>query len=176
MVLQPQPVEGPAQKGVGPPVKRAVALFRRANILRRPISAISWGLIACFFVMAILAPIVSPHNPRIPSGAPLAGLFTPGHLLGTDSFGNDELSRVLWGARPLIATSLLSVALACAVGFAIGLVSGYAGGAVDTVLMRAMDAILSFPLILLAIMVVAALGPGLKNLVLAIGVSQVPVF
>jgi len=176
MVLQPEPIEGPGRIGVGPDVTQAFALFRRGGILRRPVSIISWGLIVFFFALAALAPVVSPYDPTVASGPPLAGLFSPGHVLGTDSFGRDELSRVIWGAWPLIATSLLSVASAVVFGFVIGLVAGYAGGAFDTVLMRAMDAILCFPLILLAIMVVAALGPGMKNLVLAIGISQVPVF
>jgi peptide/nickel transport system permease protein len=150
--------------------------MRRGALFRRPISVISWGLLTFFCVVAVLAPVLSPHSPTATSGTPLAASGAPGHLLGTDQFGRDELSRLIWGARPLIATSLLSVALAVALGCAIGLVSGYVGGALEVVLMRAMDVILSFPLILFAIMVVAALGPGLVNLVIAIGVSQLPVF
>jgi peptide/nickel transport system permease protein len=127
--------------------------------------------------MSVLAPLFAPYDP-IDATAPdtLLPLFSPGHLLGSDIFGRDQLSRVLWGGRPLIATSLAAVALALAVGFPIGLAAGYAGGVVGAGLMRIMDAMLSFPLILLAMMLVAALGPGLVNLIVAIAVSQVPVF
>lgn len=146
-------------------------------MLRRPVSMASWTFVALFVLIAVLAPVLAPYDPTARgTGATLLAPFSEGHLLGTDEFGRDQLSRLLWGARPLIVTSLAAVALATVLGFAIGIVSGYVGGFVDTLLMRAMDAVLSFPLILLAIMVVAALGPGLRNLVLAIGISQVPVF
>ena len=102
--------------------------------------------------------------------------LTPDHLLGSDIFGRDQLSRVLWGGRPLILTSLSAVLLAVAAGFPIGLAAGYFGGPAGSALMRLMDAMLSFPLILLAMILVAALGPGLGNLILAIAASQVPVF
>jgi peptide/nickel transport system permease protein len=179
MAFQPQPGTGPASTGAGPRLglARTASLFQRGGLLRRPISILSWGLTVFFLAIAILAPLLAPYDPtkQDPNNT-LAAPFSPRHLLGTDQFGRDQLSRLLWGAQPLIETSLAAVGLAVAIGFVIGLVSGYAGGIVDTLLMRAMDAVLSFPLILLAIMIVAALGAGLRNLVLAIGISQVPVF
>jgi peptide/nickel transport system permease protein len=182
MAFKAQPSTGPAPTGAGPRlgpggVVRAASLFRRGGVVRGPVSIASWSLIVLFLLTAIFAPVLAPEDPlaRSPDGNLLAP-FSEGHLLGTDSFGRDQLSRLIWGSRPLIAVSLSSVVLAVLIGFAIGLVSGYAGGLVDTLLMRAMDAILSFPLILLAIMVVAALGPGLKNLIIAIALSQIPVF
>jgi ABC-type dipeptide/oligopeptide/nickel transport system permease subunit len=127
--------------------------------------------------VALAAPLLAPYDPVARGvGEPLLLPFTDGHLLGTDSFGRDQFSRLVWGARPLITVSLSAVALAAVVGFVIGLVAGYVGGIVDAVLLRAMDAVLSFPLILLAIMIVAALGASLWNLILAIAIAQVPVF
>jgi peptide/nickel transport system permease protein len=173
-VFDPEPIDPPAAATAGLVVTQR-RLLRRGSLLRRPISVIAWGLLGLFLFVAILAPVLAPYNPTATTGAPLLKIGAPGHLLGTDSFGRDELSRAIYGARPLIATSLLAVLLAVVFGFAIGLVSGYFGRYVDTGLMRAMDVILSFPLILLAIMIVAALGAGLVNLVIAIGISQLPV-
>jgi ABC-type dipeptide/oligopeptide/nickel transport system permease subunit len=172
MSYQPQP----AAIGAGAArVTRATQLFRRGGLLRRPVSVAAWGMAALLVLIGILAPLIAPFDPTQHAGPPLLAPGSPDHLMGTDAFGRDQLSRLIWGARPLIATSLAAVALALIVGFAIGLVAGYAGSWGDTVLMRAMDAVLSFPLILLAIMIVAALGPGPANLVLAIAVAQVPV-
>lgn len=155
---------------------RALKFWRRSGIARRPVSIASWSIASLLILISILAPIIAPYDPAARDGATLLVPFSDGHLLGTDSFGRDQFSRLLWGGRPLILTSLCAVGLAVVVGFAIGLLSGYAGGWVDTVLMRTMDVILSFPLILLAIIIVAALGPGLINLIVAIAASQVPVF
>lgn len=153
------------------------ALFGRGGMLRRPVSAVSWGLVAVFLLVALLAPLISPYDPIARGvGEPLLLPLSDGHLMGTDSFGRDQFSRLVWGARPLIITSLSSVGLAAVTGFAIGLAGGYIGGFVDTILLRTMDAVLSFPLILLAIMIVAALGASLRNLVLAIAIAQVPIF
>lgn len=182
MSFQPQPSGLPAPGGLAEPASPGdgVPGVGRRRIggrrVRKPVAIVAWGLIGLFVTMAVLAPLLAPDDPTMRGEETLLAPGTPGHLLGTDSFGRDQLSRLIWGARPLIVTSLSAVALATLVGFAIGLVSGYSGGAVDTVLMRVMDAVLSFPLILLAIMIVAALGPGLENLVTAIAISQVPVF
>lgn len=145
--------------------------------MRRPIAAASWTVIVVVALIAIAAPLLAPYDPTASAGdGELLPPLSEGHLLGTDGFGRDQLSRLVWGARPLIVTSVASVALAVLVGSAIGLVSGYVGRYLDTFLMRFMDAVLSFPLILLAILFVAALGPGTLNLVIAIAISQVPVF
>jgi peptide/nickel transport system permease protein len=146
-------------------------------VLRRPIALVAWVLLALILLVSVLAPVVAPYDPALQDpGATLLTPGSPGHLLGTDNFGRDQLTRVLYGGRPLIITAIASVVLAAVAGALIGLVAGYRGGWTDTVAMRAMDVLLSFPLILLAIMVVAALGTGLVNLVLAVAVSQVPVF
>jgi peptide/nickel transport system permease protein len=150
---------------------------RAPAVLRRPVALVAWVLLGLIVLVSVLAPVVAPYDPALQDpGATLLTPGSPGHLLGTDNFGRDQLTRVLYGGRPLIITAVASVVLAAVVGALIGLVAGYRGGWTDTVAMRAMDVLLSFPLILLAIMVVAALGTGLVNLVLAVAVSQVPVF
>ena len=98
------------------------------------------------------------------------------HLCGTDTFGRDILSRILWGGRISLTVGFVSVALGGMVGVALGLVSGFFGGMVDSLIMRLMDVLLAFPGILLAIGVVALLGPGIDNVIYAIAVFSVPVF
>ena len=96
------------------------------------------------------------------------------HLLGTDQFGRDVLARLVWGARLSVSIGAVAVALALVVGVPIGALSGYAGGAVDNVLMRCMDALLAFPALLLALGLVAIMGPGSTSTTLAIGIVYTP--
>jgi peptide/nickel transport system permease protein len=176
MAIQPDSSLTP---GLPPGVRGGLSRVERARAAGRSVplvSAAAWLVVASFIVAAVFAPLLAPDRPNASGATPLLAMGSAGHLLGTDSFGHDELSRALYGARPLIVTCLASVALAVVAGFLIGLIAGYAGGWLDAVCMRTMDAVLSFPLILLAIMVVAALGPGVRNVVIAISVSQVPVF
>ncbi len=158
-----------------PPARVRPGPLRRA--LRRPATLVAWVVLALVVLVSLLAPLVAPFDPTLQD--PTATLLTPGspdHPLGTDNFGRDQFSRILYGGGPLIVTAIASVIIAALVGSLIGLVAGYRGGWVDTVAMRTMDVLLSFPLILLAIMVVAALGTGLINLIIAVAISQVPVF
>jgi peptide/nickel transport system permease protein len=127
-------------------------------------------------MLAALAPLLAPYDPIDVVGAPMEPMLSSGHLLGTDSFGRDQLSRVLYGLRPLLLVSLGAVAIALLVGGAYGLVSGASGGRVDWAMMRLVDILMSFPLILAAILVLAGLGPSLWNLTLAVAISQLPVF
>ena len=176
------PTGDPAADEVGtghpvlPPPTGAKRRGRRGG-LRRPTTLLAWALLALVVLTAVLAPLVAPYDPA--QQDPTVTLLTPGspgHLLGTDNFGRDQFTRLLYGGGPLIITAISSVLLAALIGSLIGLVAGYRGGWVDTVAMRTMDVLLSFPLILLAIMVVAALGTGLINLIIAVAISQVPVF
>ena len=133
-------------------------------------------LLALLAVASLLAPWIAPHNPIAvdPDNARLAP--RPGHLLGTDELGRDVLSRVIWGGRVSLPVAFVAVAVGLLGGVTVGLTAGYRVGVTDLVLMRLVDAILAFPALLLAIALVAALGPKLVNVMIAIGIVQVPVY
>jgi peptide/nickel transport system permease protein len=134
-------------------------------------------LLAFLFLIALLSPVISPHDPlAVNADASYLPPLRPGHILGTDELGRDMLSRILWGSRVSLPVAFVAVAVGLVCGGAIGILSGYAGGVVDLLLMRLMDALLAFPGLILAIALVAALGPGLRNAMIAIGVVAIPVY
>jgi peptide/nickel transport system permease protein len=129
-----------------------------------------------FALMAVLAPWVAPHDPEaIALGANLRGPSWS-HPFGTDSLGRDVLSRTIWGARISLTIGFVSVGLAMLGGVPLGAVSAWAGGWTDRALMRVVDVLVSFPTLLLAIVVITIFGPGLGHAMLAIGVAQVPLY
>lgn len=133
-------------------------------------------LLIAFLVAAAGAPLIAPFDPSIPDyNAVLEGPSWV-HLCGTDAYGRDILSRIIWGGRISLTIGFLSVALGGAVGVLIGLIGGFVGGRLDGALMRTMDVLLAFPGIVPAIAVVAVLGPGIDNVIYAIAVFSVPVF
>ncbi|MGE5138961.1 MAG: ABC transporter permease [Rudaea sp.] len=138
---------------------------------------VGMAVIAFFVVIAVTIEFVNPYNART-DGDLSVRLLAPSaeHFFGTDDQGRDVFVRVLHGAPISLQVGLASVALALALGSLIGLVAGYSGGWIDNVLMRAMDVMLSFPSILLAIGIVAARGPGIYNTMLAIGVVNIPIY
>ena len=136
----------------------------------------SLGVIGAFVVLALLAPLLGLSNPQEQS---LRKRFRPPvweergtweHPLGTDRLGRDMLSRIIWGARVSLAAGVVTVLLASAFGAAVGLVAGYYGGRVDIALMRFTDATMSFPVILLALILAVTVGPSFTNVVVAIAV------
>jgi peptide/nickel transport system permease protein len=129
-----------------------------------------------FAGVAILAPWVAPYDPEaIALGVNLRGPSW-GHPFGTDSLGRDVLSRTIWGARISLTIGFVSVGLAMAGGVPLGALSAWIGGWTDRLLMRAVDVLVSFPTLLLAIVVITVFGPGLGHAMLAIGVAQVPLY
>jgi len=129
-----------------------------------------------FALAALLAPWVAPYDPEaIALGANLQGP-SGAHPFGTDSLGRDVLSRTIWGARISLTIGFVSVGLAIFGGVPLGALAAWRGGWPDRVLMRAVDVLLSFPTILLAIVVITIFGPGLGNAMVAIGVAQVPLY
>jgi peptide/nickel transport system permease protein len=142
-----------------------------------PRVVLAGGLVALLFLVALLAPFISPHDP-IAVNADNAYLppLSQGHLLGTDELGRDLLSRILWGARVSLPVAFVAVAVGLIAGGLTGLISGYFGGLVDLLLMRLIDALLAFPALILAIAIVAALGPDLRNAMIAIGIVAIPVY
>jgi peptide/nickel transport system permease protein len=155
----------------------ASGLRRRLSRLSRSTTGVAGGLItAAFVVAAVLAPAIAPHDPLAQSLADRLAPPDASHWLGRDEFGRDLLSRVLWGARLSLALGAGATLLAALAGVPLGLVAGYAGGRLDGWLMRAVDVLLAFPGILLALAVVAVAGSGTASLVVAIAVFSLPAF
>jgi len=133
-------------------------------------------IVALVALTAALADLIAPYNPS--QIQPVGVLSAPNqlHLLGTDAIGRDVLSRIILGSRVSILAGAVSVGVALSLGVLIGLVAGYNGGWIDDVLMRMVDALYSFPALLLALAITAILGPGLTNVMLAIGIVFTPAF
>ena len=147
--------------------------FRR-NFFSNRLALAGTVIMSIFILMAIFAPLVAPYDPLQQD---LTGKFAPpsrAHLLGQDELGRDILSRIIYGARISLTAGLAAVAIATGAGTLIGVVAGYFGRWPDSLLMRLMDVILSFPEILLAIMIVSILGPSLPNAMLAVGIVFIP--
>ena len=134
------------------------------------------GLLVVVTLIALLAPVLAPHNPIQPAGLPQLPPGSGGFLLGTDSIGRDILSRVLIGWRSSWFAALAVIASGLLIGGTIGLVAGMRGGITDTLLMRITDAMLACPFLILAIALAAFLGPSLTNAMIAIGISAMPAF
>jgi len=149
--------------------------YRR--LLRDRVAMVALTVLLAFVLLAILAPILPlsdpiATNPRI-KNLPIG---TAGHMLGTDQVGRDILSRIIWGARTTLMLGVIAAFASTVTGLFFGLIAGYLGGWVDTIIMRAVDVMLSFPSILFAIVVVAILGPSLQNALLAIALLGVPFY
>lgn len=133
-------------------------------------------VIILLIASAVFAPWVAPFDPATPDYDNLLDGPSPQHWFGTDAYGRDIMSRIIWGGRVSLSVGFLSVTLGGIAGVILGLFSGFSGGWVDSIVMRAMDVLLAFPGIVLAIGVVAVLGPGIDNVIYAIAVFSVPVF
>jgi peptide/nickel transport system permease protein len=148
----------------------------RAASRRHPRLVIGGALVLLLVLVALAAPLLTPYDPIV--GDVTEGLDPPSaaHWLGTDDQGRDVLARVIFGARVSLGVAIISVAIGLGVGVTIGLVAGYAGGVADLLLMRVVDALLAFPALLLAISITAALGPDIRNAMIAIGVVAIPIY
>ncbi len=139
------------------------------KLLRQPLALFGVLLVVAFVLGGLLAPMVAPFDPVKPKFEEvLLPPLTSGHLLGTDALGRDLFSRIIYGSRVSLAIGFLATGLAAVVGTLMGVVPGYMGGLVDTVVMRLVDLQLSFPFILLALTVNAVLGLELRNIVLTL--------
>ena len=152
----------------------AAGVYRAFNANKT--SWVGLGLFLAVAALALLAPWIAPHDPldqnilfrlRPPSAE---------HWAGTDSYGRDTFSRILWGARISLTIGLLAIGVAMVIGSVIGLVAGYFGGRLDIIVMQTMDVLLAFPSLILGLIVVAMLGPSLANLVIAIALTAIPPF
>ena len=153
------------------PERRHRALGR---LWRSRLALVGFTIVGLTALVGLVAPLVVTADPVAMDFAALLKGPSRAHLLGTDQFGRDVLARLVWGARLSVGIGAVAVALALAVGVPIGALSGYAGGAVDNVLMRCMDALLAFPALLLALGLVAIMGPGSTSTTLAIGIVYTP--
>lgn len=128
----------------------------------------------CLVIIALLSPWISPYDPI--SQDMNVQHAPPGwaHPLGADSYGRDQLSRILWGSRVSLVVGILSVLFAMAAGIPLGMIGGFKGGIVDSLVLRFIDIFMSFPIVILGLLVLAIMGPGLIKIVIAIGVALTP--
>ncbi|HET8999647.1 MAG TPA: ABC transporter permease [bacterium] len=157
----------------GPRRTRLTGFLPRV-LVRSPLALVSLGMVCVWGVLAIAAPAIAPYGPL---GQDIVGRLappSPAHWLGTDPLGRDILSRILYGARLSIPVGIAAVALAMLLGTVIGSAAGAAGGVVDEGIMRATDLMLAFPTVILAMIISAALGAGIRNAVIAIMVAWWP--
>jgi peptide/nickel transport system permease protein len=145
-------------------------------VRRNPRILVGGAIIAFLLFVAIAAPLIAPYDPKLVDV--MVALLPPSleHPLGTDDLGRDVLSRVIWGSRISLSVGLIAVSIGFFVGVSLGLVAGYVGGLLDLLAMRAIDALLAFPALLLAISITAALGPQIQNAMIAIGIVAVPAY
>lgn len=157
-----------------PQRSEAKRIFRR--LLKNRRAVVGGILLLIIILMAIFAPFVAPYDPVKQNIRNRLQGPSREHILGTDQFGRDTFSRVVYGARISLRVGFSAILIAVVVGCLLGLVAGYYGGMLDNIIMRIMDVLMALPGFLLALAIVAALGPGMQNVILAIGISYIPSF
>ena len=171
------------------PAGRGVVADAAANLLRNRSAIVGLTILGFLFLMAITAPVIAPYDPTrslIDLGEKIytppcihalgCPVGQPEHFAGLDQNARDEFSRVIFGSRISLLIGFTTVGFAIVLGVIFGAVSGYTGGWTDNGIMRVMDVLLAFPSLLLAIAIVTLLGPGLNNALIAIGVTQIPIY
>jgi peptide/nickel transport system permease protein len=128
----------------------------------------------CVVIIALISPWISPYDPIAQDMNVQLGPPSWAHPFGTDSYGRDEFSRILWGSRVSLVVGILSVLFGMAVGIPLGMIGGYKGGRTDNLVLRFIDIFMSFPIVILGLLVLAIMGPGLTKIVIAIGVALTP--
>jgi peptide/nickel transport system permease protein len=146
-----------------------------ADLRSNKVALVAAAALGAIVVIALLAPVISPFDPT-EIGTDTLKSPSWAHPFGTDQYGRDLLSRVFWGGRLTLLAAVVGVAISVGVGVPLGLVAGYSRRWLSPVIMRAMDVLLAFPGLLLALVVVAIVGTGLRNVMIAIGVAFIPVF
>lgn len=147
------------------------------RLFRNKLAIIGFVIVMILILVAIFAPMIATHEPNTVNVT--STFLKPGvngHILGTDNYGRDLFSRIIYGSRISLIASLSAVAIGGVVGTILGLIAGYFGGRLDTLIMRLMDGMSAFPFILLAIFLMTVFGQGLGNVILAIGIGNVPGF
>lgn len=161
-----------AESGPASSRRRGPRMWQR--VVRSRSALIGGGVLLLIALIALAAPVISPFDPIRTNQRLSLGQPTLDHLMGTDRFGRDILSRVLWAGRTSLPIGLVSVGIGVLFGVSIGLLAGYYGGWLDAVCMRFVDLLLAFPGILLALAIIAILGGSLTNLMIAVGIASIP--
>ncbi len=155
--------------------KKEQSLFRK--LIKNRLAAFGLIVLLLLVIVAIFAPLIATHNPiKMDVTKSLLGIGEQGHLLGTDNFGRDIFSRLIYGSRVSLIVGLAAVLFGAIFGSLLGVVAGYFGGKLDSIIMRTMDGLFAFPFILLAITLMTVLGQGLINVIIAIGIANIPGF
>jgi len=144
------------------------------RLRKNPLALTGVCIVGLFFLCIILAPVISPYNPTKVDLAKKLKAPNSSNLLGTDEFGRDVLSRIIWGARVSMTVAFVTVAVSMILGVAMGLLSGYFGKWLDNLIMRLTDILLCFPILLMALALVAVLGPQLMNIMFAVAIALTP--
>jgi peptide/nickel transport system permease protein len=148
---------------------RTASFLRRLNI--RGTLLVGLIMLGIIILVALFAPVLAPYSPTAQDlNAAFAKPFSPGHLLGTDNFGRDELSRIIFSSRIDLQIGFISVLFPFIAGSLLGVTAGYFGGVIDDILMRIVDILWAFPFLVLVIALMTLLGPGLRNLYIAVGI------
>jgi len=143
-------------------------------VLKRPLGALGFVIVLGFILVVIFAPIIAPYSSEALDIPNLLQGPSSTYLLGTDHLGRDILSRLIFGSRIALGTALSAVGIALFLGMILGLISGYGGGIIDNVILVILDSIQAFPAVILALAVLALLGPSLLNVILVIGLTWTP--
>jgi peptide/nickel transport system permease protein len=143
---------------------------------RYPRVAVFSAFLLVLVLVGVFAPLVAPDDPIQTNPTTVLEQPSPAHVLGTDNVGRDQFSRVIYGTRISLGVAVIAVTIALCGGVSMGLAAGYVGGLTDQILSRLIDAMLAFPGVLLAIAVTSALGPSLRNAMIAVGIIQIPVY
>ncbi|ALM82785.1 ABC transporter permease [Bordetella sp. N] len=157
------------------------AVSRRPNVLwqalrRNKLSWVGLGLLLIIVLVAVLAPWIAPHDPLQQNIAYRLDPPSADYWLGTDSYGRDVLSRLIYGARVSLLVGFVAILIAMSIGASLGILAGYVGGLLDQFIMGLVDVLLSFPTLLLGLMVAAMLGASLENLIIAIAITEIAPF
>ena len=153
------------------PLRQALAALRRDRV-----AVLGLALFLVIVGLAVFAQAAAPYNPTAVRPRDRLQLPSTAHPLGTDELGRDLLSRLIFGARVSLAVGIIAVGIAASLGIPLGLGAAYYGGLTDSLIMRALDGLLAFPSIILALAIMSALGPSLGNVMIAIGVVSIPTF
>jgi peptide/nickel transport system permease protein len=168
-----------AEQAIGVPVRmrgqRGTARVLRLAA-RYPRVAVFSAFILVLVLVGVFAPLVAPDDPIQTNPTTVLEQPSPAHVLGTDNVGRDQFSRVIYGTRISLGVAVIAVTIALCGGVSMGLAAGYVGGLTDQILSRLIDAMLAFPGVLLAIAVTSALGPSLRNAMIAVGIIQIPLY